>query len=91
MLDLADYLCAQAHARAQECLGLAGSPVIHFEPDPTHCPVCGRVLQVYKTTQPRRVVTLAHGEFRAIEVVRHCRHHGGVEGAVFGLGARLWA
>jgi len=76
VLDLADYLCAQAHARAQECLGLVELPVIHFEPDQSHCPVCGRVLQVYKTTEIRRVVSLAHGEFRAIEVVRHCRHHG---------------
>ena len=74
MLDLADYLAQEAHANVQECQSLALTPVIHFTPDQSHCPTCGQRLQVYKTTSCRRVVTLAHGEFRAVELVRYCRH-----------------
>lgn len=76
MLDLIHDLSERAQANLHQWQRFAQPPTVRFESDVTHCPVCQRPTNVYKTTQPRRVVTWAHGEFRAIEQVCYCRHHG---------------
>ncbi|MCK4305942.1 MAG: hypothetical protein KAY24_17015 [Candidatus Eisenbacteria sp.] len=45
-------------------------PRVHFAPEIEDCPECGGTLRIQKS-QRRRVITLAHGAFKACEVPAH--------------------
>ena len=65
----------EAERSLNELVAFGDAPVVRFEPEATHCPLCGDRLKVYKTTEPREVVTLRHGVFRVVEQMRYCAGH----------------
>lgn len=68
--DKIDRLCASMEAR---CL-FPQRPRLHFSPAHTVCQ-CSRALVVFKTRK-KRLVTLAIGQFEAVEIQKVCRDCG---------------
>ena len=77
MVDLARALSEEAEQTLREFAAFGEAPTIRFEAEATHCRLCGARLKAYKSTEPRGVVTLRHGQFRAVERMRYCPGHMG--------------
>jgi hypothetical protein len=75
MVDLARALSEEGEQTLKEFAAFGEAPTIRFEAEATHCRLCGARLKAYKSTEPRGVVTLRHGVFRAVERMRYCAGH----------------
>lgn len=76
MLKLVEKLARETQANRMRRLSFDEPPLIRLVVEATRCPACQGSLRCYKTTEPRRVVTLTHGSFYSVEHLRCCAENG---------------